>query len=110
MTYPFEMGSRVMSFIKSFLKIGFSIQKLIAGGGGGYRYIKAYRQGGLINILSFYQNSHTRPLHFYLQRGSSEHSSISYSFSPPICSMYCYRLQIKMGLKLKKIIKIRKIS
>jgi hypothetical protein len=41
-------------------------------------------------------DNHIRPLHFYLQRGSSEHSSTSH---PPVCSMYCYRLQTKMGLK-----------
>jgi hypothetical protein len=44
-------------------------------------------------------DSHTRPLYFYLQRSSSEHSSTGHHFSPPICSMYFYSLQIKMGLK-----------
>jgi hypothetical protein len=41
-----------------------------------------------------------KALHFYLQRGSSEHSSTCHNFiSPPICWMYCYRLQLKMGYK-----------
>jgi hypothetical protein len=39
---------------------------------------------------------------FYLQRGTSERSSTSLRLFLPICLMYCYSLQIKMGLKKKR--------
>jgi hypothetical protein len=38
---------------------------------------------------------------FYLQRGTSERSSTSHRLFLPICLMYCYSLQIKMGFKNK---------
>jgi hypothetical protein len=39
--------------------------------------------------------------------GPSEHSSTSHRLFLPICLMYCYSLQIKMGLK-KKVVQERK--
>jgi hypothetical protein len=42
-------------------------------------------------------------LYFYLQGSPSEHSSTSHRLFVPICLIYCYSLQIKMGLKKKYI-------
>jgi hypothetical protein len=54
----------------------------------------------VIVIRPFSRQLH-EALYFYLQRGPSEHSSTSHRLSLPICLMYYYSLQIKMGFKNK---------
>jgi hypothetical protein len=66
-----------------------------------------------IYILYIYDNNRpntvplrSRQLHealcFYLRRSTSERSSTSLRLFLPICFMYYYSLQIKMGFKTKK--------
>jgi hypothetical protein len=54
--YAIEMGSGVMIYIPSFIKIGSGIRKLM-GGGGTQIHIQ---HGDLIILLLFFQNKESR--------------------------------------------------
>jgi hypothetical protein len=68
MTYAIEMGSGVIVYIPSFIKIGLCIWKLIGGGG-------IHRQDGDCKcLLLFYQNIESRLTRTWLQRHCAEGS------------------------------------
>jgi hypothetical protein len=55
MKYANEMGSGVMTYIPSLIKIGSGIQKLIGGDSQTHR-----QHGDLIRLLLFFQNKESR--------------------------------------------------
>jgi hypothetical protein len=55
MEYAVEMGSGAMIYVPSFIMIGSGTQKLVRGDTQTHR-----RHGGLISLLSFFQNKESR--------------------------------------------------